>query len=52
MNKDEKEKKEFCIAVVILLILLIVGSYTVAYKLRTAYNTKNYYEELLQDMEN
>lgn len=51
MNEDEKKKKEFYIALIILLIFVIGASYTIAYELRTAHNMKNYYEELLQDME-
>lgn len=49
---DEKKKKEFYIALIIVLIFVAGASYTIAYKLRTAYNVKNYYDELLQDMGN
>ena len=51
MNEDEKKKKEFYIALIILLCLLIKGSYTIAYELRTSYHMKNYYEGLLQERE-
>ena len=51
MNEDEKKKKEFYIALIFLLIFVIGASYTIAYELRTAYHMKNYYDELLQDME-
>ncbi len=51
MNEDEKKNKEFYIALIVLLCLVIKGSYTIAYELRTAYHMKNYYDELLQDTE-
>lgn len=51
MKEDEKKKKEFYIALIILLCLVMKGAYTIAYELRTAYHMKNYYEELMQDTE-
>lgn len=42
---------EFFVVVIILVVLVSVSSYTVAYNLRTAKNEKKYYEELLQELD-
>lgn len=49
--KEENKRKEFYFVVAVLLVIAIVGSYTVARSLRTAANEKAYYEEKLEQKE-
>lgn len=47
--KEGSKRRAFYMAAIVLLGSVMLGSYTIAYKIRTATNEKNYYEELLRE---